>query len=87
MNDALLALIAEVRELDLDDFVELAEYRELRHDLRARVAVFLAQVPLLLVVPAVAHRAVRHDELARELVDDIMLELRVLVRAAHVLAV
>lgn len=89
-DDALLALIAEVRELDLDDLddlVELTEDRELRHDLRARVAVFLAQVPLLLVVPAVAHRAVRHDEPARELVDDIVLELRVLVRAAHVLAV
>ena len=86
-HDALTALVAEVRELDLDDLVELAEHRELRQDLRARVAVLFVQVPLLLVVPAVAHRAIRHDELARELIDDVVLELRVLVLAAHVLAV
>ena len=86
-DDALLALIAEIWELDLDDLVELAEHRELRHDLRPRIAVFLVQVPLLLVVPAVAHRAIRHDEPPRELIDDVILELRMLVLAAHVLAV
>ena len=42
-DDALLALIAEIWELDLDDLVELAEHRELRHDLRPRIAVFLVQ--------------------------------------------
>ena len=84
---AVLTLVAKVRQRELHDLVHVAEHGELRRDRLARIAVLLAQVPLLLAIPAIAHRAIRHHELARALIDDIVFELRMMVITPHILAV
>ena len=84
---AILAFVAEVREREHGRVVIVINKRQARVDGSARVAVFLAQVPFRFVAPAVAERAVRHDELVCFFIEHIILEGRVLVRASEIRAV
>ena len=81
---ALFAIVAEVRQLDLHRPGLIIPDGEPRADLRARVAVLLADVPFLLIAPALGECAVRDDDLARFVVNDVVAEVRVLLVAPHV---
>ena len=81
---ALPAVVAEVRQLHLNRPRLVVPDGETRADLRARVAVLLADVPLLLRRPTLAERAVRNDDLARLVVHDVVAEVRVLLVASHI---
>ena len=81
---ALLTVVAKIRQLDLHRPGLIIPDGETRADLRARVAVLLADVPFLLIAPALGECAVRDDDLARFIVHDVVAELRVLLVASHV---
>ena len=81
---ALPAVVAEVRQLHLNRPRLVIPDGEARADLRTRVAVLLADVPLLLIAPALGKRAVRNDDLARLVVHHVVAEIRVLLVASHV---
>ena len=78
------AVVAEVRQLHLNRPRLVIPDGETRADLRARVAVLLADVPLLLRRPTLAERAVRNDDLARLVVHHVVAEVRVLLVTSHV---
>lgn len=81
---ALFTVVAKIRQLDLHRPGLIVPNGETRADLRARVAVLLADVPFLLIAPALGECAVRDDDLARFIVHDVVAEISVLLVASHV---
>ena len=88
LQESFLALRAEVRQSDFDCLVLDVEDGKTCLDRLACVAVLLLEIPLCLAIPAVAHRAVRHDESFRHLIHDVEFEVGVLlVGASHILRI
>ena len=80
----LCAVVAEIRQLDLDRIRAIVPHGETRANLRTRVAVLFFDIPFFLRAPTLGERPVRDDDLAGFVVDDVVAEVRVLFIAPHV---
>ena len=87
LNGAVLTFFTEVRQCNRADFIFYRQKRQLRRDFCTRFAVFFTQIPFFRFVPAVAHRAIRDNRSACKLINNEMLELRVLAFPSHIMTI